>query len=135
MSKGIGGAARVVMQDGDTLVYEYYAYNSNEEEYRNPEHIYDGIITIDKRSLVEPEIHEKLKKQPSGRKQLITKRIPREVDFSTLIAAGQISVENSKFCWRTLDNGIGLIAIHIIFSIFNLYQSEGAIPETVGYHV
>ena len=135
MSKGIGGSARVVMQDENTIVYEYYAYNLNEEEYRNRERIYDGMITIDKRSLVEPEIHEKLKKQPSGRKKLITKRIPREVDYSVLITAGKINVENSKFCWRILDNGIGLIAIHLIFKIFDLYQSEGAIPETVGYHV
>ncbi len=135
MSKGIGGSARVVMQDADTVVYEYYAYNLNEEKYRNSEHTYDGIITVDKHSLVEPEIHEKLKKRPSGRKQLVTKRIPQDVDYSALIAAGQISVENSKFCWRTLDNGIGLIAMHIIFKIFNLYQSEGAVPEAVGYHV
>jgi hypothetical protein len=135
MSKGIGGSARVVMQDENTVVYEYYAYDLDREEYQNREHIYDGIITIDKRSLVEPEIHEKLKKQPSGRKKLIAKRIPREVDYSGLITAGKINVENSKFCWRILDNGMGLIAIHIIFKIFNLYQSEGAIPETVGYHV
>ena len=135
MSKGIGGSARVVMEDENTVVYEYYAYNLNEEEYQNREHIYDGIITIDKRSLVEPEIHEKLKKQPSGRKKLITKRIPREVDYSGLITAGKIKAENSKFCWRILDNGMGLIAIHIIFIIFDLYQSEGAIPKTVGYHV
>ena len=135
MSKGIGGAARVVMEDENTVVYEYYAYNLNEDEYQKREHIYDGIITIDKRSLIEPEIHEKLKKQPSGRKKLITKRIPREVDYSGLITAGKINVENSKFCWRILDNRMGLIAIHIIFKIFDLYQSEGAIPETVGYHV
>ena len=103
----------------------------NEEEYQNREHIYDGIITIDKRSLVEPEIHEKMKKQPSGRKKLMTKRIPREVDYIGLITAGKINVENSKFCWQILNNGMGLIAIHIIFKIFDLYQSEGAIPETV----
>ena len=135
MSKGIGGSARVVMQDENTVVYEYSAHNLNDEEYRNLEHIYDGIITVDKHSLVEPEIHEKLKKQPNGRKKLITKCIPREVDYSRLIAMGKISVKNSKFCWRILNNGMGLIAIHIIFKIFDLYQGEGAIPETVGYHV
>ena len=54
MSKGIGGAARLVAQDADTLVYEYYAYNLNEEEYRNPEHIYDGIITILEKTVESP---------------------------------------------------------------------------------
>ena len=75
MSIGIGGYARIVMQDADTVVYEYGAYNLNEVAYRNPDNIYDGIITIDKQSLVEPKMHEKLKKQPSGKKKLITKRI------------------------------------------------------------
>lgn len=28
-------AERVAMQDADTVVYEYYAYNLNEEEYQN----------------------------------------------------------------------------------------------------
>ena len=45
MSRGIGGSARVIMQDENTVVYEYYAYNLNEEEYRNRDHIYDGIFT------------------------------------------------------------------------------------------
>ena len=27
MSKGIGGSARVVMQDENTIIYEYYAYH------------------------------------------------------------------------------------------------------------
>ena len=75
MSIGIGGYARIVMQDANTVIYKYGAYNLNEVAYRNPDHTYDGIITIDKQSLVEPEIHEKLKKQPSGKKKLITKRI------------------------------------------------------------
>ncbi|MBQ8908033.1 MAG: hypothetical protein IJY71_05560 [Clostridia bacterium] len=135
MSKGIGGSARIVMQDVNTVIYEYYAYDLDNEACRNPEHIYDGTITIDKRSLVESEIHEKLKKLPKGRKKLITKRVLCDVDFSSRIAAGQISVENSKFCWKFLDNDIGMIAMHLIWKIFRLYQTEGTIPETVGYHV
>ena len=135
MSKGIGGSARVVMQDKDTIIYEYYAYNLDEKKYRNPEHIYDGSITIDKRSFVEPEMHEKLKKRPNGRKTLIIKRIPKDIDYSARISSGQIRVDNSQFCWDFSSSGIGIIAMRIIHVIFSLYQSEGTIPETVGYHV
>ena len=135
MSIGIGGYARIVMQDANTVIYKYGAYNLNEVAYRNPDHTYDGTITIDKQSLVEPEIHEKLKKQPSGKKKLITKRIKRDVDYSKLFLLRQISVENSQFCWKILDNEVGLIAMHLIFEIFNLYQSEGILPETVCYNV
>ena len=135
MSIGIGGYARIVMQDANTVIYKYGAYNLNEVAYRNPDHTYDGIITIDKQSLVEPEIHEKLKKQPSGKKKLITKRIKRDVDYSKLFLLRQIRVENSQFCWKILDNEVGLIAMHLIFEIFNLYQSERILPETVCYNV
>ena len=135
MSSGIGGYARIVMQDADTVVYEYGAYNLNEVAYLNPDHIYDGIITIDKQSLVEPEIHEKSKKQPSRKKKLITKRIKRDVDYSKLFLLRQIRVENSQFCWKILEDEVGLIAMHLIFEIFNLYQSEGILPETVCYNV
>jgi hypothetical protein len=135
MSIGIGGRAKVVMQDEETVIYEYYAYSLNERQYENPNRVFDGIITIDKKSLAEPEIHEKLKKMPSGRKKLITKQIPRNVNFSSRISSGQIVVESSKFCPKILDSGIGLIAMHIIREIYRLYQLEGAIPQYISYHV
>lgn len=59
MSRGFGGSARMVMQDDSSVIYEYAPYNLNEEQYRNADHIYDGVITISKSALVEPEIHEK----------------------------------------------------------------------------
>ncbi len=135
MSLGRGGLAKVVAQDADTVIYEYYTYDLNHEGYENSDKIYDGIITINKNSFVEPEIHEKIKKLPGGRKKLVTKRIPRDVDYSMLIEAGQISVKNSKFCYYILDNGIGKSAMTLINKIFESYQIKGVIPETAGYIV
>ena len=135
MSHGDGGAARIALQDENTVVYEYAAYNLNVEELRNSDHIYDGLITISKNAFVEPEIHEKLKRMPSGRKKLIVKRIERDVDYTALFNEGKITVENSHFCWRTLDNGVGMMAMRIIFKIFRLYQETGRIPDRVGYDV
>ena len=51
------------------------------EYYRKENHVYDGTITIARDCFAEPEIHEKLKKMPSGRKKLITKRISVSVDY------------------------------------------------------
>lgn len=135
MSHGYGGAARIAVQGKNTVIYEYAAYNLNVEELRNSDHIYDGLITISKNAFIEPEIHEKLKRMPSGRKKLIVKRIERDVDYTALFSAGMIAVENSRFCWRTLDNGVGMMAMRIIFKIFRLYQETGHIPERVGYDV
>lgn len=135
MSRGYGGAARIALQDENTVVYEYAAYNLNVEGLRNSDHIYDGVITINKASLVEPEIHEKTKRMPSGRKKLIVKRIARDVDYRNLFDTGMITVENSSFCWRILDNGVGMVAMKIIFKLFRLYQEEGTLPDRVGYDV
>jgi len=135
MSIGIGGTARMVAQDAETVIYEYSPYNLNEPQHRNRERIYDGLITINKSCLVEPEIHEKIKRWPSGRKQLVVKRIPRDVDFGTRIQTGQITVENSQFCWQICSNGIGHIAMRILYIIFNKYQKDGKLPEETGYHV
>ena len=135
MSHGYGGAARIALQGENTVVYEYAAYNRNVEELRNFDHIYDGLITISQNAFVEPEIHEKLKRMPSGRKKRIVKRIERDVDYTARFNAGMITVENSRFCWRTLDKSVGMIAMRIIFKIFRLYQETGRIPDRVGYDV
>mgnify|MGYP000517844448 CR=1 FL=1 len=63
MSIGIGAYAntchcKIVI----LLVYEYGGYNLNEEKYRNKSHVCDGFITIQRNCFLEPEIHEKLKK-------------------------------------------------------------------------
>lgn len=135
MSRGFGGSARMVMQDDSSVIYEYAPYNLNEEQYRNADHIYDGVITISKSALVEPEIHEKIKLWPSGRKQLMIKRIPRAVDYDACFEAGFIAVENSRFCWHILQGGVGKIAMYLLFRIFTQYQENGELPESVGYHV
>ena len=118
------------------MVYEYAPFNLNEPEYRNSEHIYDGLITISKDSLVEPEIHEKLKQMPSGRKKLIVKRIRRDVDYSALLDAGKITIENSSYYWHMVgtEKDIGMMAMRIIFRIYDHYQDEGTLPETVSLH-
>lgn len=133
MSRGFGGAARIVLQDENTVVYEYAPFNLNDPAYRNDEHIYDGLITISKDSMVEPEIHEKLKRMPSGKKKLIVKRIRRDVDYSALLDSGKIAIENSRFCWRLVgtEKNIGMMAMKIIFRIYDHYQDEGTLPETV----
>lgn len=133
MSMGYGGSARVVLEDKHTVVYEYSPYNLDEPEYQNANRVYDGIITIDKGTLVEPEIHEKVKRMPSGRKRLVVKRIRRDVDYSSLLKEKKITVENSRYCWRYVgtEKDIGMIAMKLIFYIYDQYQIEGSLPETV----
>ena len=137
MSIGIGAYANLVLQDSNTVIYEYGGYNLNEEKYRNKSHVCDGFITIQRNCFLEPEIHEKLKKMPSDKKKLITKRIPVYVNYTKYIEDGLIVVDNCSNCWNTTDNEkrIDVMALHILFCLFLRYQEQGTMPEYISYHL
>lgn len=136
MSMGYGGSAKILMQDETTVVYEYLPYNLNNPEQKNSECIWDGLITISKSALVEPKIHKKMKRMPSGKKQIVEKRIKREVNYDSLLSNGEICIENSRYCWHFIGAGtnVGMIAMRITCRIFERYQDEGRLPEKVSVH-
>ena len=100
-------------------------------------HLYDGMITISRACFVEPEIHEKIKKMPSGRKKVISKRIPISVDYGKMLEEGLIKVENCSNCWQVTEGKmhIDVMVCHILFYVFRKYQEEGKIPEHISYNV
>lgn len=136
MSIGIGAYANKVLEDEKTVIYEYGCYNLNVPECRNENRVCDGSITILKSCFVEPEIHKKIKKMPSGRKKLVVKRIPVSVDYRKMITDGLIEVENCGSCWQTFSeiNNVDITAIRILYEIFHEYQMTGDIPEHISYH-
>lgn len=137
MSMGIGGFAVKVLEDAETVVYKYGGYNLNEPQFRNEERVRDGSITISKSCFAEPDIREKVKKMPNGRKKLVVKRIPVGVDFRKMIKGGLIEVENCGNCWQTFDevDNADIAAIRILFKILQEYQVNGEIPEHISYHI
>ena len=136
ISLGIGAYGKLVIYDDTTVIYEYGGYNLNQKEYRNEDHVLDGTITISRSCFAEPEIHERIKKTPSGRKKTITKRIPISVDYFKMIGEGAIVVENCGNCWHTLsENNIDDMALRILFLLFRQYQEEGKLPENISYNV
>lgn len=136
ISLGIGAYGKLVIYDDTTVIYEYGGYNLNQKEYRNEDHVLDGTITISRSCFAEPEIHERIKKTPSGRKKTITKRIPISVDYFKMIGEGAIVVENCGNCWHILsENNIDDMALRILFLLFRQYQEEGKLPENISYNV
>lgn len=130
MSRGMGAHANLSLQDEKTVIYEYGGYNLNEAQ------ICDGIITISRNCFLEPEIHQKIKKMPSGKKKIITKRISIDVDCSKMIKDGLIVIENCSNCWKTTDDKhIDIMALRILFKLFLKYQEEGKVPESISYNV
>jgi len=140
MSVGYGASARKVLEDEHTVIYEYSEYNPDYPRRHGEEPVYDGMIAIQKGCFVEPEIHEKLRRMPSGRKQLVTKRIPVSVEYSKLILEGQITFENSSRCWRMMDGDLremhmDAMIYRLLDKIFLGYQEDGEIPDKVGLDV
>ena len=134
MSIGYGGRARIVLQDKDTVIYEYAPYDLNEPAYRNSDNTFDGLITISKHVLVTAEIRRKVIRMPGGKKKCVAKRIRRDIDYASLFAEGKIIVENSRFCWQLTDKDCGLIAIKLIRKILNYYQEYEKFPEMMSVH-
>lgn len=137
MSLGIGAHANLIAEDKNTVIYEYGGYNLNDPRYRNEEHLFDGTITIQRDCFAEPEIHEKMKKMPSGKKKLVIKRIPVDVEYGEMLENGRILVENCSNTWRTTENelSIDVMACRLLYKIFLLYQEEGAMPKNVSLNV
>ena len=132
MSIGYGGRLILACQDGELAIYHYACGNINKglNTYYTDIARLDGIIAVDKTCFVEPEIHRKIKKLPSGRKKPIEKRILVPVDYGTYIKDGRITIQNASACWRTID-GIDFMALRLLYELFDEYQEQGALPERI----
>jgi hypothetical protein len=131
MSLGIGAFCKLIAEDEETVIYEYGSYNLNEPKYENRNHISDGIITILKNSLIEPEIHDKIKRFPNGKKKRIIKRVPKDIPLSDLLENKLITVENCSHCWKTNVHNIDVMALTTIWYIFLEYQEKGCLPDSL----
>lgn len=86
---------------------------------------------------MKPGIHEKIKRFSNGKKKLITKRIPVDVDYLRAMDEGLIIIENCFSCWKTTDDEKqeDVMVVHLLCYLFLRYQEEGNIPEYIGYYV
>lgn len=137
MSRGIEAHANLIVEDEKTVIYGYGGYNLNDSRYRNENHIYDGIITIQRDCFAEPEVQEIMKKIPSGRKKVVVKRNPVYVEYGEMLEDGRIIVENCSNTWWTTEDElhVDVMACKLLFKIFLCYQEKGAIPDEISYNV
>lgn len=130
MSMGYCAHGRKISEDEKTLIYGYTCYNIGEGEWEKAKKTYDGCILIQKEAFVEPTIHKKIKKMPSGRKKLVIKRIHNDVNYTVLMEEGKIKIKNCSGAWE-FYNGIDFMALSIVHEIFNEYQDTGVVPEKI----
>ena len=131
MSIGYCGYADLVDCDESLVLYSYCCYNLNNSDSVRFKATKDGELYIARESFIEPEIHEKLKKMTSGKKQRVVKRVIRDFSIDNLLEIDKIRVINASGTWQTTATGNDIIAIKLLFRLFNEYQRTGRIPEHV----
>ena len=132
MSLGYCGYANLQEADDTLVIYSYCCYNINNEGWERFENASDGELYIDRDAFVEPEIHEKPKKAPSGRNKLVVKRVKRDFPFREYLDKEKIKVKNASGTWKTNSSGIDMIALQILLKMFDEYQEIGKVPEHIG---
>ena len=135
MSKGHCGYAHLVASDETLLLYSYCAYDLNRADWQEMKKKEDGEIAIDRDSLIEPEVHEKVKRLPSGKRTTVVKRIEREVPYEDLLKAKKIRIQNASGAWDFSETGIDEVALKIVHIIFSEYQKTGNIPDYPTWYV
>ena len=133
MSRGYGGYMDLIADDSAALMYTYCCYNVNNTAYKKYMELADGEIVISRTAFVEPEIHSKLKKMPSGRKCIVEKRVRQDVPWEDLFDSGMIIVKNASGTWCTDSDGIDIMALKMLFEVFNEYQDTGEIPRHISW--
>lgn len=131
MSLGIGAKCRRIVEDEKLAVYEYSVYNWNMDEHKDAAEIFDGVIEIAKSELEEPILREKIIKSSSGKKRTVIRRIHKDVDIAGLVKRDYIRIQNCSHCFRKSDENIDVMAIRLCSKIFEIYQDDSCLPESV----
>ena len=134
MSLGFCGKAVLAAEDDRMAIYRYSGENWNAlDESRGNIQMLDGELFIQKSSLVEPEIHIRIRKTLSHRRILTEKRIHQAVNVSGLIKSGYIEIKPSAVeqSMQSADGEARMyFAIQLLRKIFASYQEKGKLPDS-----
>ena len=117
------------------LLLLYCAYDINRADWQEIKEKEDAEIAIDRDSLIEPEVQEKVKRLPSGKRTTVVKRIEREVPYEDLLQAKKIRIQNASGAWDFSETGIDEVTLKIVHIIFSEYQKTGNIPDYPAWYV
>jgi len=135
MSRGIGGKAELVAHDDTDVVYAYSVYNLNEVAHKDTLDILDGEIHLKRYCFTEPDIHHKRIRKPNGKIVYEEKRIVQIPEYGAMISDGDITIKNASHCFQTTSEGIDVMALNLLYKLFQKYQERGELPTQISYHV
>ncbi|MBQ6366960.1 MAG: hypothetical protein IJJ30_00220 [Erysipelotrichaceae bacterium] len=133
MGIGYCGYAKKMIEDKKTVIYSYCCYNLSQSNWKEMKEKWDGEICLSRGSFIELEIHERIKRTPSGKKKLNIKRIPRNVWPGGLAKEGKLTVKNASGTWKTNDDGIDFMAFRLVMKLITEYQLSGLIPQCTSW--
>ncbi len=126
MSLGYGGAAHLVLSDGESAIYAYACTNLNKRDDDPRE---DGEIYIELQPIASAYVPKKTKRYPNG----VPIRSAENVDYEKMIAAGSLKVTNCLNASRLGGDGVDVQAWELIRKIALRIQLDGVFPAEVGY--
>ena len=132
MSLGYAGFCRKELEDEETIIYSYRGENWNlPEELREKLEPIEGMFTIQKSALEEPEIHEKVVRKPNGRKKLVRKKVMHFPDVPGHIEEGTVTID--KLCGVDTaylkPNPFPRCVRELLYIILERYMRDGVIPD------
>lgn len=137
MSLGNEGYAKLLDEDAGMVIYEFKVAHLDLHYDSKKKSVFDdiapGYFYIQRDCFLDPEIHEKIKRRPSGRKYLEVKRIPVDVPVGDYIKEGKVVIEPCTF-WRYMDSNYFTsekLTWRILNKIFQQYQLDSFIPKHV----
>ncbi|MEE0518663.1 hypothetical protein [Slackia sp.] len=126
MSLGYGGAARLVLSDGESAVYAYGCTNLNRADNDPCE---DGEIYIELRPIASARIPKRTKRYPDG----VPIKSAENVDYEKMLAEGSLKVTNCSSASDIGSGGVDVQALPLVLKIALRIQLDGAFPAEVGY--
>lgn len=138
MSFGYCGRIELLAEDDSTVIYRYGGENWNTTGItRGDIKVLDGEILIQKRCLVEPEIHVKVKRTASGKKIETKKYIIQRVDFFEAIKNGDIKIIKPCSSERSMSikshGAENFFACRLLDRVFIDYQKMGTLPKSCSF--
>lgn len=132
MSLGLGASCRLIKKEEDYYIFEYSPYSYDMDNWKEAKDSYDGMIYIHQDYFPNPQIITKRKKRPNGRKVWIEKQVYPEIDYEMFLQNGKIKIDNSRYAWNISDEGIDVLALKLIFYLYEEYKKLGKVPEHFG---
>ena len=136
MNIGRYGECHKELEDEEAVIYSYRVEDWGlPEEVRSEVEPVEGMFTIQKSALEEPEIRIERKKISAHRKGFVEKRVPHCPDITAHTEAGEVTVD--KLCgidaMEREAGGHVSWAEGLIFRVFVLYMINGELPEEDGF--